>query len=145
MDKQFSPYPEYDNLGLIEAGKMMFRVRKDLDAAAEVKTELEKRYDYICSRVLPPLMEDQELSSFRLDEEFDNKGIRVQDELYASQNAENFPALREWLLEHNEEHIIKETINAGTLKSLVKECIKKGCEYPAHLIKVTVVPKARFF
>lgn len=138
-------YPEYDGLSLIEAGKIMFKVRQELDAATDVKSALEKRYEYICSRIIPPLMEDQELSNFRLWDEFGNKGIRVQDELFASSPAENFDALRAWLTENNEDGIIKETIHSGTLKSWVRERIKKGLEYPASLIKVTVLPKARFF
>lgn len=141
----FNPYPEYDGVTLIEAGQLMYRVRQDLDAAKEVATALEKRYDWICTRIIPPLLESSGLKNFRLSEEFGGKGVRVQDELYTSLRQDNFPEMKSWLEERMEEGIIKETINASTLKAWLKKRLEKGLEYPAHLVTVTVSAKARFF
>lgn len=137
-----SAYVEYDSMTLVQLGQAMEEVRAQLDAAKEVKTALEKRYDFLCSVKIPPAMEDSGLQNFRLES---GRGVRVQDEVFVSLNAENFPPFRAWLQEQGDEAIIKETINSATLKAYIVGRIKAGKEYPMDKVKVTLVPKARFF
>lgn len=139
----FNPaYAKYDGMTLIQLGQSMEEVRTRLDAAKEVKTELEKEYDFLCSVKIPPAMESEGLTNFRL---ASGKGIRVQDEVFVSLKGENLPTMKAWLQEQGDEAIIKETINSSTLKSYITGRIKAGKEYPLGLVSVTVVPKARFF
>jgi hypothetical protein len=139
----FNPaYAKYDGMTLIQLGQAMEEVRTRLDAAKEVKTELEKEYDFLCTVKIPPAMEDSGLQNFRLES---GKGVRVQDEVFVSLKAGDLPPMKAWLQEQGDEAIIKETINSSTLKSYITGRIKAGKEYPAELVKVSVVPKARFF
>lgn len=139
----FNPaYAKYDGMTLVQLGQAMEEVRTKLDAAKEVKTELEKEYDFLCTVKIPPAMEESGLVNFRLES---GRGIRVQDEAFVSLKGENLPPMKAWLQEQGDEAIIRETINSSTLKSYILGRIKAGKEYPATLVNVTIVPKARFF
>lgn len=139
----FNPaYAKYDGMTLVQLGQAMEEVRMRLDVTKEIKTNLEKEYDFLCSVKIPPAMEESGLVNFRLES---GKGVRVQDEVFVSLKAGDLPIMKAWLQEQGDEAIIKETINSSTLKSYITGRIKAGKEYPAQLVKVTVVPKARFF
>lgn len=135
-------YAEYNGLALADLGRAMEEVRKQLDTAKEVKTELEKRYDYIVSVLVPKAMEESGLTAMKLES---GKGVRVQDEVFVSLNSANFEEFRNWLGEQGDASIVRETINPSTLKSYIVGRIKNGQEYPDSLIKVSIVPKARFY
>jgi hypothetical protein len=135
-------YKKYDNMTLAELGRAMEEVRATLDEVTECKSALEKEYDFIRSVKIPPAMEASGFTSFRLDS---GKGIRVQDEVFVSVPAADFDDFKNWLIEAGEAGIIKETVHPSTLKSFITKRIKDGKEYPAEVVKVTIVPKARFY
>lgn len=135
-------YIKYDTMTLVQLGEAMVKVGAELEAAKEVKTTLEKEYDFIRTVKIPPALEESGMKNFRLD---NGKGIRVQDEVFVSLRAENFQNMKVWLQERGDDSIIKETINPSTLKAFITGKIKDGKEYPADLVNVSVVPKARFF
>lgn len=135
-------YQKYDTMTLPDLGRAMEAMRAKLDEATAIKTDLEKEYDFIRTVKIPPAMEQAGLSSFRLES---GKGIRVQDELFVSVPAERFPAFKIWLIEQGEGGIIKETVHPSTLKSFINGRIKDGAEYPAEVVNVSIVPKARFY
>ena len=135
-------YDKYDSMTLVQLGQSMEEVRNKLDAAKEVASALEKEYEFIRTVKIPPAMEESGLQNFRLDS---GKGVRVQDEVFVSLRGENLPIMKTWLQEQGDDAIIKETINSSTLKSYITTRIKEGKPYPAELVSVTVVPKARFF
>lgn len=136
-------YAKYDGMTLTELGEKMVEVRRKLDEAKAKKTELEKEYDFLCTVKIPPAMEEEGLTNFKLAS--CGKGIRVQDEVFVSLPKEQFEQMKVWLQERNEDAIIQETINSSTLKAYITGKIKKGDEYPAELVNVTIVPKARFY
>jgi hypothetical protein len=135
-------YEKYDEMSLIELGQSMEEIRAKLDDAKAAATLLEKEYDFIRTVKIPPKMEEEGLANFRLKS---GRGVRVQDEVFVSLPSPNFFTFKSFLQEQGDDGIIKETINAQTLKSYITGRIKEGKEYPAELVNVTVVPKARFF
>lgn len=135
-------YNKYDGMTLVQLGEAMVEVGQRLEAAKEIKTSLEKEYEFIRTVKIPPALDESGMKNFRLDS---GKGIRVQDEVFVSLKAENFPDMKVWLQEVGDDAIIKETINPSTLKAYVTGKIKDGKEYPASLVNVTIIPKARFF
>lgn len=139
----FNPaYAKYDGLTLPQLGREMERVRKELDDAKDAKTALEKEYEFLCSVKIPPAMEDQGLTAMKLES---GKGVRVQDEVFVSLNSDNFEDFKNWLIEQGDASLVKETINSSTLKSYITGRIKAGKEYPVAMVKVSIVPKARFY
>jgi hypothetical protein len=119
----------------------MAEVREALDAAKDRATELQKEYDFICAVKLPPMMEAAGITSFKMES---GKGIRVQDEVFVSLKNEDFDSFKNWLIEQGDAGIIKETVHAMTLKAYVTGRVKDGKDCP-EMVKLTVVPKARFY
>lgn len=135
-------YAKYDGMSLVELGQAMEEVGKLLDEAKDRKTELEKEYDFIRTIKIPPALAESGMKNFRLSS---GRGIRVQDELFVSLRGESFEDMKHWLQERGDASIIKETINPSTLKAYIKGKIEGMQEYPADLVNVNIVPKARFF
>lgn len=135
-------YNKYDGMDLVRLGECMAEVGARLEEAKKIKTDLEKEYDFLRTVKIPPALEESGMKNFRL---ASGKGIRVQDEVFVSLRAENFQDMKGWLQERGDDSIIKETINPSTLKAYITGKIKDGKEYPASLVNVSVVPKARFF
>lgn len=105
-----------------------FRHIKDqLDAAKEVKTNCQKRFDLIRLKVLPELADEEGVSTMTVD------GIGrmgLSSDMYTSIRADDREVAYQWLRDHGHGDIIKETVNAGTLKSFCKEMVKNGEEIP---------------
>lgn len=139
----FNPkYQKYDGMTLVELGQAMDEVGKALEEAKDRKTELEKEYDFIRTVKIPPVLAESGMKNFRLN---NGRGIRVQDEMFVSLRGDNFESMKHWLQERGDASIIKETIHPSTLKAYIKEKIENAAEYPADLVNVSIVPKARFF
>ena len=135
-------YAKYDDMTLAQLGRAMEAVRADLDEVTECKTALEKEYDFIRTVKIPPAMEASGFTSFRLES---GKGIRVQDEVYVTVPVTKFDQFKFWLIEQGEGGIIKETVHPSTLKAFITGRIKNGEAYPAEVVNVSMVPKARFY
>jgi len=115
-------YDEMEGKTLLELAAVMNETRIKLEAAKEVKTGLQKKYDVLRLNLIPPLMDDDGITSMNVD------GIGrlgVTSDIYASIPADTKNEAWNWLRE-NDHNIIKETVNAGTLKATLKAIIKKG-------------------
>lgn len=127
---------------LPELAELMIELRSSLDEAKAIATELEKKYDYVRTVLIPPIMEAQSISSFKM---ASGKGIRVQDEVFVSMKVDNLEQMKRWLEVNGESGLVKETIHPGTLKAFVTSRVKAGQDWPQELVSLTIVPKARFY
>jgi hypothetical protein len=136
-------YPEYENLALEDAVEVFAKLNKELDEITEKKADLQNRYDVLRRAVIPKLMEDKDITSAK----FSNigRGIRIQDEFFVSSREEQREALHQWLVDHGESALIKESVASSTLKAFVSRAMKEGNEYPVDCVNVTIVPTARFY
>lgn len=131
---------DFEKMSLIELGQLMMTTREELDDIKQKKTDLEKKYEVIC-KIMANKIEDAGLQNFRL---ACGKGIRVQDEMFVSVGSEQFDDFKNWLIAQGDAGIIKETVHNQTLTAYVKGRLREGKELPPT-VKVTIVPKARFF
>jgi hypothetical protein len=69
--------------------------------------------------------------------------LSVVGDLYVNVPADNREAVKEWLGDNGYGDLIQETVNASSLKALVKECILNGIEIPDGLINITPFQQAR--
>lgn len=136
-------YPEYKNLELDQAVEVFNKISLALDDIADQKTKMQNRYDFLRRVIIPKLMDDKDITSAKFANI--NRGVRIQDEFFVSSPEENRQALHEWLADHGESHMIKEVVAPATLKAFVTRAMKEGNEYPAELVRVTIVPTARFY
>jgi hypothetical protein len=131
------------DMDMVQAIQLMDMVYKLKERVAEhVKTPVEGVYDMLRLGVVPELMLEKEITTITVD------GIgrcTVQDDISATVPKDNKEEFIEWLVEHELENIITQTVNAQTLAAFVREQIRKGkdgVKLPAKLIKITPVTRA---
>lgn len=107
--------------------------------AATIKTPLEKLYDSLRFTTIPNLMDAEEVTSITVE------GVgrcNVMDDLQSS--VKDADALQTWLIEHDFEDMIKQTVNAQTLSAFMRRRLREGAEVPPEsVVKVTPVVRAQ--
>lgn len=128
----------YDLVGLA-------RVMNDL---AQTKTVLEEKlkevnqqYDSIRMRVIPDMMADEGITNITI------KGIgriTITPDVFASIVKDKQDEAYQWLADHGMGDCIQETVNASTLKALVRRMLRDpdAPEIPEHLFKITPYSRA---
>ena len=133
-------YDSMEGKTIFELAAEMNDIRLLLDTAKEVKTSLQKKYDALRLNLVPSAMDDEGVTSINIDG-IGRMGLTA--DLYASIPADQKPEAYEWLRDNQHGDIIKETVNAGTLKATFKAIIKKGEEtIPENIFKVTPFSRA---
>jgi len=124
----------------VEIGRTFISIRGELDEARAIKSRLEKKYDTLKKR-LAQKMEDEGLEKFSVD----GKNITTRVEVFASIPKDHREDAYNWLKDNGYGEIIIDTVNAQTLKSLVKEQLSEGKSFPEDLIKIYTELQARFY
>lgn len=125
---------DYSQMDLESLATEFKRLQLKLKEAGDVKTGIQKQFDYLRKAALPAKMEEMGIESAKI------KGvgrIGIRPELYASILADNREAAYEWLREHGHGDIINPTVNSSTFKAFCKEAMKQGEELPDELFKIT--------
>jgi hypothetical protein len=142
MNDTFGAFPELENLPCVKLGERMEVLDAKIKDAEEVVSGLKKEFEHIRVILLPKRLEAEGLKNFRL---ASGRGITTTPEMFVSVLAGDKPAFIQWLKDSGQAGIVKEDVNPQTLKAFVKERIENAEEYPADIVKVTIIPKARFF
>ena len=124
---------------LQSAIKRQAELRAKLDEIEEVTKLMNKEYDRLRTGIVPEKMDEEGLTTITI------KGIgrvSLTGDVYASIPAEVRDDAWDWLRDHGHADVIKETINASTLKALMKSFIKEGVPFPEDLFKVTPFTRA---
>ena len=133
-------YKAMEGKSLLQLAESMNDIRIQLDKAKEVKTKLQGKYDILRLNLIPAAMEENDITNITID------GIGrlgLTSDIYASVVAKNKDETWEWLRNNGHGDIIKETINAGTLKATLKAIMRKGEEtIPEGLFKITPYTRA---
>lgn len=133
-------YKSVEGLTLIEVSAIMNDMRIKLDAAKDVKTKYQKKYDALRLNIVPPLMDDEDITSITID---GIGRVGLTSDIYASIVSGEKEKAFSWLRENRHGDAIQETVNSGTLKALLKGIIKKGEEViPEDVFKVTPFSRA---
>lgn len=123
-----------DSLNLTELITLMSDTRRSLDAAKETVSVLQADYDQLAKSYVPEAMENAGMEQVIV------SGIgrvNLRADIYASIKADMKQEAYEWLSDNGREGLITQTVNASTLKSAIREGIKKGEEFPEDLFNVT--------
>lgn len=118
---------------IIELAKELRHLKDVKEKMSSEEKIINSRIDQITKMLLPQVMEDDGVSTIKID------GIgklSLRGEMYVSILAENRQDAYQWLRDNNRGSLISETVNASTLKAAAKEWIKSGVEIP-DLIKIT--------
>lgn len=135
-------YEHLDGLPVVKLGERM----EELDAIIAEKEEdlktVKAEFEFIRVTLIPKKLEEEGLKNFRL---ASGRGITTSTDLYVSVLADDKPTFMQWLKDSGQGGIIKEDVNPQTLKAFIKNRIENAEEYPADIVKVTPVTKAKFF
>jgi len=122
--------------------KTMDRVKTLIDQIKAVNGVVNELYDQIRIKILPSVMEDQDVTNIRVD----GVGLcYLADDIQVSQSDKD--AVIKWLTDHHFEDLVKESVNAQTLAAWVRrrleiKDIKEADRYPKDLITVKPFTRA---
>ena len=132
-DKE-SFYPEYDGLTLAELAKRQVEVKQEIDGFKAQASIKQKEFDHLRLHRIPEMMESMDIDNVKLT---DIGRVSIRNELYASIITDHKIEAYDWLVENGHGALIKGTVNASSLKALIKEQIKEGEQFPDDLFKIT--------
>jgi len=126
---------KYQSKSAVELAKELAEIKAQLDLIDDKRKEVNRVYDYLRKGALPERMGDEDLGNMTVS----GVGrISLRADMYVSVPAANKEAAFDWLRGTGHGGIVKETVHAGTLKSLMKQMLKDGVELPPEeLIKTT--------
>jgi hypothetical protein len=107
--------------------EFQYELGETIDVYDRVVKELNKVYDTLRIGVLPEKMAEEDITSMKID------GIgrlTVTADLSASIDKDKLEDAYTWLRDTGNGDIIKETVNASSLKSVIKAGIKSAIEIP---------------
>lgn len=131
-------YTDLEQLSLVGLIKEMADTKTRLDAATKEKANLQKKYDALRIGMIPERMDEEELTTLTVE---GIGRVSLTPDIFSSVPGETKDEAWDWLRDNGHGEIIKETINAGTLKAVLKAMMKKGEDFPTELFKV--IPYSR--
>ena len=141
-DDFVSKYPELETLPVVKLGERMEELDGSITEKEEILKVIKAELEFIKTVLIPKKLEEEGLKNFRL---ASGRGITTSTDLYVSVLADDKPTFMQWLRDSGQGGIIKEDVNPQTLKAFIKNRIENAEDYPADIVKVTPVTKAKFF
>ena len=132
-------YKSYSNLTLKDLAKKYVEIKEKLNDAKNKKTVLQKEFDHIRLNLIPDIMDEEDIKNVTYDE---IGTLILTSDIYASIPADQRDNAYTWLKENKHGGLIKDAINAQTLKAFLKGQIKKGIELPVKFFKITPFTRA---
>lgn len=122
----------------VECAVVMARLQDLNEAADGVKKHIGKVYDWSRMVLVPAHMEAEGLDGMRV------RGIgRVSLEADLSASMPDKRAGYAWLEEHGFGDLITETVNASSLKAVLRRLLRDGAEVPEDIFRVSVFTRAK--
>ena len=124
-----------EGMEVAEAARIQNRLREVLEKADQIKTHIQKIYDFMRYTRMPEVMDTHDIESVRIE---GIGRVYLLSDYNVSTKAGQKQAAVEWLIENGFGDIVQETVNASTLKAVIKkEVIAKGKEVPEDLFNVS--------
>jgi len=131
---------EIEKLSLSDTIKEIAKIKAQLEKYKAIKVSYQKKFNLLAEAILVNKMEDEDISNMTVE----GVGrVNLTTQIYASIKAANRAEAYQWLKDNGHGDVIINTVNASTLKALVKELTMNGEEI-SDLITHTIVTKAAF-
>ena len=125
---------KYKSMATVDIVRAMAELRTKKDELEEKLKLINVEYDYLRLQRIPEKLDEEGIQGMKVE----GVGrISLRGDVYVSVLAENRGMFYDWLRDTNRGDLIKDTVNASTLKASVKEWIKKGESLPEEFLKVT--------
>jgi len=129
-----------EDMTIAEVASLQKTLKEITDDAGEIKTELQKTYDFIRYVRVPAIMEREDVESVKI--EGVGRMYLLSDYNMSIKKGQKEPAI-EWLIENGLGDIVQETVNASTLKAALKGVIKNGVEIPEDMFNISPFTRAQ--
>lgn len=124
-------------MGHVEAVHMMKRMQDLNESADTAKKTIGKLYDWTRMGLVPMKMEEEGVENVRV------VGIgRVSLTADLSVSMPDKPAGYRWLAEHGLNDLITETVNASSLKAVIRRRLRDGDDVPEGVFKISPFTRA---
>lgn len=133
------PPVDFSTYSIPELAEALVDVKVELEHFGEIKTDLQKLYDYLSIEVIPDRMDEEGIDTVKV------SGVgrlQTSSDIRCNVLAANKEKLQEWLRDNGQGSMIQDTINSSTLKAWVKERIKENLPYPQELLQVSPYSRA---
>lgn len=129
----------YSNSTLIGLIMAMHSVADSKGKAEEELKNINIHYDLLRIELIPAKMEEEGIENIKVE----GVGrISLTGDMWVSVPAAHRDAFYDWLRGEGLGDLIKPTVNASTLKAMIKGRMQKGQEIPDEIIKVTPFTRA---
>lgn len=119
--------------------RLMGILRDLRDLGKEVSAATQNMYDGFSIAVVPLVMEEKGVETATAN----GYRLELMSQLRVSVPQEHKLGLHQWLCDHKLEGMISESVNSSSLKSMVKNAMEEGAEFPAHLLKIETYKQAK--
>ncbi len=127
-------YEEMKQMSVKELALRFLELKGKLTEMKEAQAVVQKEFDTLRKSVLPEKMEEVEFDTVNIS----GVGrVSLRAEIYASIQGKHKEDAYRWLVLNGHGSLIKDTVNAGTLKAFIREQIENGEEIPSDLFMVT--------
>lgn len=144
-DAKWDAVPDYAAMSIPEMAVCLKKLKDELDLMGSIKTEVQKRYDFLSISVLPDRMDEEGVVTMRV---ADVGRLQASSDIRCNVPSANKALLEEWLTKNGHGAMIASAVNSSTFKAFVKEQMKtesdepESITYPKHLIKVEPYSRA---
>jgi hypothetical protein len=130
---------DFDKMSVSELAGNLRKLKSALEEIGELKTKIQKSYDFLSIDVLPERMDEEGIQTLKIK---DVGRLQMSSDIRCTVPAANRDKVKDWLTENGHGSMVSETINASTLKAFVREMMKEDKEWPKELLKVTPYSRA---
>lgn len=127
------PVPDYNIMAIPDLAAELQALKNELDELGDMKSEVQKRYDFLSIEVVPDRMDDEGIESIRV------AGVgrlQTQSDIRCNVPAANREAVQDWLKNNGHGSMVTESINSSSLKAFVKEMMREDQPYPKELLQI---------
>ncbi len=132
-------FAKFDGLPVTDLVKAFKSVGDEKEAAELALKKINAQYDFLRLVKIPAIFDEQELKNITVD------GVgrcQLTSDIYASVKTGQKDAMFLFLRDTGRESLIKEEVNASTLKACLKGMIKAGEEIPEELFNCAPYSRA---
>lgn len=130
---------KYEGVNAIDAARAMHNLRALKDGLEEQLKGINIEYDFIRLNYLPEQLENEGIQNIKVE----GVGkVTLRGDVYVSVLVENREVFHEWLRDTGRGDLIKDSVNASTLKAAAKQWLKAGEVIPETLVKITPFTQA---
>jgi hypothetical protein len=129
--------PQLIGMGAVETARFMSELMQANEAAEELKSTIGKVYDWVRTAAVPEKMDEEGLELLRI-EGVGRVSLTSDVNVAVIDKDESF----KWLESSGHGDMITETVNASSLKALLRRLIRDGKEIPEAIYRVTPFTRA---